>query len=507
MNPSVPRFSPALLTLLVAAVVVGSFFFYTWSNDFSLMAHADEKKKVAQILDRSRNFNHPLLLLSTTQLLSDWQPGAATPESVARVGRGVAAGLMALAVGFFVLLAHRRAGAVAAVIAAIFLLSVPMLFELGHFFKEDPALLFGVALSLWLLDRALEKSTLSRWMLVGLGCAVAASGKYLGALLLLAVLVFLLVVNREKKLSVRFAWLAALLGVFFLSFAAFNFELIRALPAARKSFQKEITKVRDGGAKGARKVPHKDYLNTIKRNLPLPIVALAVTGAWLAFRRGRTGRFEQGILLLTIVWLLLLSFSPKVAPRYALPVISLLAWLAAVGVAHLWGNSLSRWGRGVVFLLVLSALGLQARPLAATVEGFTTNNRDDLVRWLLTNTQPEEKIAQDDRVALEHQPEFRSRKVLGSHYVADLGSVEDLRANGVRWVVVNDGNLVLFEKRAANEGNDPRFVRRREFYQTLQKQKRALILKESAVSALNPGLVLFDLQNPFTSAELPALEK
>ncbi len=494
MNTSAPRFSPALLAVIFTIVVLGAFAFYTLSNDFSLVAHADEKKKVVQILDRTRNFNHPLLLLSTTQLLTDRWPGAATPDQVARVGRGVAAAFMAFAVGFLVLLAHRRAGAVAASTAAVLLLAVPMLFELGHFFKEDPALLFGIALTLWLLDRALEKSTLPRWLLVAVGCAIAASGKYLGALLILPIGLFLFYRTRGEKMTRRLGWLTAVLVVFPAAFAVLNLEMMRSLPTAHESVQREISRVREGGAKGKRKVPHNDYLKTLKSNVPVPLLVLALGGVILAFRRGRDARFEQGIFLLALGWLILLSFSPKVAPRYALPVVTLTVWLAASGVAWLWQIRSPGWVRVMTLLLALTGLGLQARPLYRTIEGFATNNRDDLVRWLLVHSRPGDRIAQDDRVALQHQPEFQGRKVLGSKYVADLGTIGQLRAKGVRWVVINDGNLVLFEKRAAQGANDPLFAARRAFYKVLQTEnKTALELKESTVSALNPGLLVFDL--------------
>jgi len=53
-------------------VWLGCFHVYRLHNTFPIGYHPDEISKLSQIIQDFRNFNHPLLLLESTQKLLDW---------------------------------------------------------------------------------------------------------------------------------------------------------------------------------------------------------------------------------------------------------------------------------------------------------------------------------------------------------------------------------------------------------------------------------------------------
>src|SRR5262249_38077772 len=64
---------------------------YGLGNDFPIPWHFDAPSKVAQIIDHSWNFRHPLLLLRVTQAaLSLWADNP-TPQQIASTGQWVSA--------------------------------------------------------------------------------------------------------------------------------------------------------------------------------------------------------------------------------------------------------------------------------------------------------------------------------------------------------------------------------------------------------------------------------
>ena len=155
----------------------------TRHNGFPFFYHPDEPGKVEQVMTGEWNFNHPMLLLSTTKLAVEvlnvpsdrrrslrrgvvcrryLRPWRLWPCRCWPMWRGWAA---ALITGGALALHHQ-------------------LYELAHYMKEDAALLMGVALTLLAAFAFWQRR--SDWSAAALGVAgaLATSGKYVGALAL-----------------------------------------------------------------------------------------------------------------------------------------------------------------------------------------------------------------------------------------------------------------------------------------------------------------------------------
>ena len=199
-SPTSTRRYPILALLAVALTFVAGLLLLTRSNGFAAGAHPDEGGKVKQVLQSGYNFFHPQLLLRAGELASwvgrpskraykampeperaeaRWRVLVAGRRASAALGAGAAAVLAASA-----WLARRRAGE--ALVTGGVVLLCPTLLVAGHFFKEDTALLLGVAA--WTLAAASFVRAPGRRAAVWLGLAggLAASGKWVGVVLPLA---------------------------------------------------------------------------------------------------------------------------------------------------------------------------------------------------------------------------------------------------------------------------------------------------------------------------------
>ena len=133
---------------MAAVLFAGALALNTRHNDFPFSYHPDEPGKVGQIIKGSRNFHHPLLLLSTTEYASRLGFIPRTPQPIVQTGRWVSAVFAAGSVVALALIVWLHYGALAGWGAGLVLALQADLFETAHYMKEDPALVFGLALSL-----------------------------------------------------------------------------------------------------------------------------------------------------------------------------------------------------------------------------------------------------------------------------------------------------------------------------------------------------------------------
>src|SRR5437667_341115 len=75
----------AILSALL--LFVASFVLDTRNNGFPLSYHPDESSKVKQLSAHKRNFNHPLLLLSGSEVLVQLRGRPRDPQEVVILGR------------------------------------------------------------------------------------------------------------------------------------------------------------------------------------------------------------------------------------------------------------------------------------------------------------------------------------------------------------------------------------------------------------------------------------
>jgi hypothetical protein len=100
------KFGQSLTLLALLALLLGA---YTRNNNFPFYYHTDEPGKVSQIINGTRNYRHPLLLIDATDAAVGALQIQKAPQGVAHIGRCISALAAALAIAGVVLLTRRHA--------------------------------------------------------------------------------------------------------------------------------------------------------------------------------------------------------------------------------------------------------------------------------------------------------------------------------------------------------------------------------------------------------------
>jgi hypothetical protein len=147
--------------------------------------HSDEPSKVEQVIGlRPLNFKHPLLLMNATRALA-FASGVEDRQAAVRAGRTVSAAFAAGTVTALAALAWLAGGLLAAACVAPLVLLSHGLFTFAHFMKEDTAVTFGFACVLLAASAFAQRPRAGTAAALGAACALALSGKYVGAVALL----------------------------------------------------------------------------------------------------------------------------------------------------------------------------------------------------------------------------------------------------------------------------------------------------------------------------------
>ncbi len=151
--------------------------------DLPLAPQSDEPKKANFVLDGQQDFLQPLLLLQTVRLVN-LVARYSDQLAVVELGRTVAAVFGGLTVLATIVLARRVVGRGLALAAGLIAAVTPLVAFHAQLLKEDiflaPWLLFGLAA----LDRLRDSVEVRRALLFGITAGLAASAKYVGAVLL-----------------------------------------------------------------------------------------------------------------------------------------------------------------------------------------------------------------------------------------------------------------------------------------------------------------------------------
>jgi hypothetical protein len=499
--------------VIALAFALAAFALFARDHRFPFYYHPDEPGKTDQVLGEAFNFHHPLLLLEATRLVLGSSIPEMNAQQVAEAGRLVSAGFSAIAVGAFALLGWLHRGWIGAAGAGLLLMLNQQVFELAHYMKEDAALLGGVSLTLLALGWFARAPGIWPALACGAACGVAISGKYAGALLLpfaIAVLV-LETSGARRRLAIVSLFIATLLAVAL----AVNWPLLEARAVFESSLGREVEFVVKGSKGMTRGVPHTLYLRVFADNTT-PLIWLLLGGYFFAFWRDRRRRdaAEWATALFPIVFLIILSFSPKTNDRYFLPSTATVYFLAVCGAVDLAGIIRQRapqfaWGTTRIAAALLLAAAAWELPRFLDVQrAFSRDDRRELIAFVAESLPPAAKIAQDIRVEL---PDPKNRKrhralpnplrqtvVSGKRYAAELGTLEELRRQGFTHVAVSESNYGRFflESMRPLEGYREEYGARREFYERLFKEGRLLFERpRGTVIYLHPGLKLYELPN------------
>ena len=497
---SVDSSAPARLTwpLLLFLVVLGIFSFVigTRHNAFPYTYHPDEDTKVRQIVSGKRNFFHPLLLLTTTSVAYHSNSIEKTPLNAAIIGRCVSAFFTTLAIAALSLLAWRWGGWPSAISAALLLFLNPVGFELEHYFKEDPALLFGLAATFLALDFFWKNPTRGSSIFLGIAAALAISGKYLGAVVLLFVIP--IVVMRLRSTNARLAWWCV--GGFVLTVVLINLPLLRHWADFSHGLSREMDGATGGHRGLTREIPHAYYLQKLREITPTAIwLALATTAISLLLRWKNSSAIQLLTLAFPFLFIALLSFSPKTATRYVLPSTMFFSFLAGAAPGLLLQGKSPAKLRVITMLVaslfVAAGVWSYAPVFAKLYAEFSTDARDGLRQWLDQNTPADAIIAQDERVDLLANPNWKNRSVLNSEFAADLGSLDELKSRGVTHLAVTRQSYNrFFSGLRPNSKERVEFEKCAAFYSDLFQ--RGQLVWESPVGEiiyLHPGIRLYRL--------------
>lgn len=403
----------ALLLGVLSALLSG------WNLDFSGYVHDDEPNKVRQITQNNYNFNHPLLMLGTVK----WYAAAAgitnDETAVMRAGRWSSVVFSSLALGLLVLVSGRLHGAFVAAAAGLFVFSTPMFFELSHYFKEDPALLFGISLVLLAVQLYSERPGTSRAVLLGAACGVAISAKYAGLVVLPLAVYAIVAAGRPRDLATL---MALAIGVF----ALVNLPMILAPDIWKGRVDRELVRLQAKGVPNQRAIPHGVYFSVLARNAtPVMGVLFAVYLFTVARRRFVLPPAEWVLLFLPAAYLLVLSFIPTVSNRYLLPACVLFACVAAAGLGPLL---VRKNGKLVAALLVGGSLAWQTPEILAQHAAFASKRHEEVVLFIRTKLPASAVVLVDNYQSLE-PPTFKN-PVVEQRRLQPHETLETLRSGG-----------------------------------------------------------------------------
>ncbi|RYD38586.1 MAG: phospholipid carrier-dependent glycosyltransferase [Verrucomicrobiaceae bacterium] len=437
-----------ILVLCVFGVGLGMFTRY---NEFKFYYHPDEPGKVRQLVNGTRNFNHPMLMLTTVdavrKLVLD-DAGQRNYQTVVVVGRWATAAAAALTAAALALLAAWHYGLLAGVLTGVLTLSNSLLFQLAHYLKEDPWLTAGITLSAVSLYAFQRKPDTKRLCLLAVATGLTASAKYVGIALLPMVLFAVWRLSAAVGSRQRRVWLGQLLLIFALVWLTLNHWILITPGVFRESLGGEVGKAYENNRQG-QWVSLVKYISTQRETGGwwTPILSLLWL-VWAVFNARRVTAAEWLLGGISMFYLVVFIFTPKDASRYYLPVAVAFSYFAVAGVM-VWARQLRR--RAVLWTgvaLVLGAVAIQSRVLSKEWKGYKWDNRVLLEEYIARNLPASAVIAQDDVVALPdpslsdgrgHNRRMLPQRIIGSKLVAGMGDAAQLRSMGVTHVALSYG--------------------------------------------------------------------
>lgn len=494
------RWSAQVLPCLIAFGLASlSLWLFTRHNDFPIYYHPDEMSKVSQLVDpdQQRNYNHPLLMLEAATLAMKWSPESDSAQELVMLGRWTSATLAATGVLALALAGYAAYGYTGLLISGTVMALCPPLLVYAHYFKEDTALACGIMLTI--LGARLVVGSKRFWpqmlavVVLGIGCAVAVSGKYVGAVVLLPCLLALIIAPLESwpALPVRLAVfiVSSIAAVIIINHRAFlDWSSLQLTPFALEKIEEEFDHGLSGHGGIALRKPNTFCLRiTASEMMPHLWGFSAIGMAWTLARRhfSRWG-FVLGSFL--ICFAIALSFNAIPFPRYALPITICGYFIAGqlissllVEAQQLW----RQWGQLAAVACLGMILLLQGQRCLNFNDQFRDDSRQRLREWIARNLPPGSSIAIDSYTLLDkpgdplrhpNQSPLRMRIISEMFAANAAASLEDLASSGVSYVAVASMNYQRFldpEIRPANR-SDWYLARQQKFYRDLFSQGKLL---------------------------------
>ncbi len=442
------------------------------NNEYPFYYEKDAHSKVAQVVSGYRNFYHPMLMLNATDVGLRVANLERTEHNAVVVGRWFMAFCTAAAVAAFALLAYRLRGPLAAICVGVLLMTHNLVFELAHFFKEDPALLMGLALAFLAMQHFSERPSRANAVWMAIGCALAVSGKYVGIAAFIMALYLLWLRGRTPGGARRPMPWGLFIGVFVAVTLLLNYQIVTRFQEFLAGFEIEM---KDVSRPSKRKdIPHLGQAGAVFTKLVHPwIFILAAIQIALTLVRRPRKPVEWLLFLYPAIFLVVLLYSPRLFTRHFLPVIAFLCVLAGFGLPALvelvWAAfkkvipPLRRTPAWVPVVLVLVLLGLAFRQaqrpmLWKRYKAFQHPTREMLIAYVNEHL-PTNAVIATDRNTFLVDPEGNPREdlpvrcqVLMKGRLAYFESVDALYELGVTHIAAHSRSSPrLFAKGASGK--------------------------------------------------------
>lgn len=453
--------------------------------DFHGFVHDDEPNKVTQITQQKYNFNHPLLMLRIVKWYAQAAGISDSYDLVIRAGRWSSVILSALAIAFFVLVCGRLHGTLVGAAAGIFILTTPIFFELAHYFKEDPALIFGLGLSLLAMQIYSEKPTFFGAAILGSACGIAISAKYAG-LVIVPFAVFAVLTARRK------ADVLALLLAAVVVFSLINWPMVTAPEVWKSRVDLEVSRLQADNVPNRRSIPHGVYFSVFGANSSPVVLGLLVVYAVSIWRR----KFhlpppEWTILLLPVLYLLALSFIPTTSNRYVLPASVLTVCAAAAGLLPMLAM---RHGKSLAVSLIVVSVTWQAPRLYAEDAAFSARRHADVLEFIRTQLPPSAAVLADDYNSLG--PAGYSHPSIKQRTLQPSETLESMRKAGFTHILITSRRYPAFsvDSRKASGLSKAEEERMRNLYEAIFGQCHPIFeWKAGEKRQLEPEFRLYQL--------------
>ena len=481
-----------------------SFELNTRHNDFPIAFHPDENTKVDQLQEDRRNFNHPLLMLEATRWLMDWKKVSDDSFEIVRTGREASALCAATAVMGFTLAGYFAAGLPGLLLASIGLTFCPSLIVYAHYMKEDAALISGFGVTAagmaWVWNRRGWAGQFIGPLIAGAGVGLAASGKYVGAMAITGALAAVIAAPWRKWHWIPLRIL--LMAVAAVGTAAYiNARAIDNWEDFRRGFDNEYEHgTTDHGGVTLPKPSRFIYEATRMESQPhVQVFVIALGLAILTLRRGWGGDLIMVMFAGACLWVLSMGAIPF--HRYALPIVVMAHFLAALGAAR-WILQLRR--RRILFIpaLVCGVVlfgWLQGSRARDVLGQFPNDSRVRLAEWADQNLPARSRVVIDSYCLLNRTGRRQYDYGGGLFYAPQFGPIDELRRRGYYTVIVCNTNYDRYFAPAAMGSPDREddFKYRKEWYEQIAREGKVLWQAKAehpTYSFTNPDITVYSIK-------------
>jgi hypothetical protein len=477
----------------VFTVFLLSFWLYTRDNDAPPWYHPDERSKVEQIAaGNERNYRHPQLLLEVSELWVKVFRTTPTVQAYVEAGRDVSAVFGALTVASLACAGYLAFDFAGLLTCALALGLCPSLLVYSHQMKEDAALACGIGMVV------LATAAYWRWgrtklgpvflAVLGICAAIGPSAKYAGAMSLLCALPALMA-PKVKRWPLVFRTIG--FGIFFLAaWLAINHRIFDDSHRFMQVLSQETHHALTGHEGVTMDKPNGLVFFTAAAEIRFHIWIM--TAGFLALlvydvKAGGSQWIQASGWQLIVAWFTfgccaVLSFNTIPFRNYALPVIVLIYFFAAMGAARAlsflkwssrWASNLAIGGACMVFI------AFQLPSCLSLTRGFGDDGRQHLRQWINDNLPQGTQIAENTFALLQLDPDPRpplgqTKLDVAVHelfdpYCGPESTVPELNSRGVEYVVCcsADYDKYFLPFTRPIKGDEAEFAARKNLYKDL----------------------------------------